>query len=1269
MQSLSYDLYIDTGGTFTDCIAVDSDGRSYRRKVLSNSTIRGNIKGWTDASTIKIEEFWELEKDILAGYQFKILQENHEDVFVKSYDVENCILFLSAKLPTKLFNKSLSFELFSNEEAPILGARMITLTSLGEQLPALNIKLGSTKGTNALLEKKGADIVLFVTKGFRDILHIGTQQRPDIFALNIIKPSPLPKFIVEVEERMDAGGNILVPLKTDSLQKRLLGITSGGTTTAAIVFMNSYRNSVHEKEFANFLKNCGFIDISVSSELSKLIKFLPRTETTTVNAYLFPVINNYLKNVLSVIREGSLHVMTSAGGLIKARVFQPKDSLLSGPAGGVVGASIVGKMSGYDHLITFDMGGTSTDVARYDNDFDYKFELIVGNAHINSPALAIETVAAGGGSVCYFDGYKLCVGPESAGAFPGPACYGAGGPLTITDINLLCGRLDIQQFGIPVFIDAAKLRLEELINNIESATGQRREKEEILLGFLEIANEIMASAIKKISVAKGYDPNSYTLLAFGGAGGLHACEIARLLNIKKIIVPADAGLLSAYGLGNALIERFVEKQILLPFKDVRKGLPDIFKTLEKEAKSQLITEGVCGENSEIRVRALYIRFEGQEASVEIPYNNTDSIVPDFREKYEQIYGHWVDNREIEIESIRVVASAKRALASGIKTELNTFKPTASHYIKSFFEGKWQKIPVYIRSDLNPGAEIKGFSLLLDKHSTSVIEKGWRMLIDHSGSAIIDSIEQSEITKKHSVIEDFRSHEIELELFTNRFMSIAENMGSMLQRTALSVNIKERLDFSCAILNSKGELVANAPHIPVHLGSLGVCVRSLIDSIPMKAGDTVVTNHLKFGGSHLPDITLVTPVFFDKKKLVGFVVNRAHHAEIGGSRPASMPPDAKNLEEEGVIIAPFYLARNNHVDWKGIRKILEKGPFPTRAVEENIADLNAALAANRNGELALKNLVEEFGLKKVNYYMDALKSHASAKTAGTLSNIPNGKYEAREFLDDNTKIQAGIIVKDNTCIIDFNGSAGVHPGNMNATPAIVNGVVIYVLRILLNEPIPLNDGMLIPVKLIIPEGIFNPEFPDDPKKCPAVVGGNVEVSQRLTDTLLKAFKVVACSQGTMNNLLFGNENYSYYETICGGCGAGKNFNGASAVHHHMTNTRITDPEIIEHRYPVRIERFEIREGSGGNGKFKGGDGVIREITFLEPVSLSLLSQHRSKGPYGLSGGKQGKKGEQYVIRKDGKVEKLNGVDGTEINSGERFVIKTPGGGGFGEPEDN
>jgi 5-oxoprolinase (ATP-hydrolysing) len=1268
MSKISYEINVDTGGTFTDCIAYDSRGRTLKRKVLSNSTLRGRILKWFDPLTIKVEENWELEKDILQGFEFRILNYNHPQVKIHSYDIKNNILILNNTIPENLSGILATFEITSNEEAPVLGARLITQTGKWEKFPELNMKLGSTKGTNALLESKGAEIVLFVTEGYKDILEIGTQQRPDIFAINVIKPSPLCKYIIEVEERIDAHGKVIKIINTTSIKKKALEALNRGVETAAIAFMNAYQNPEHELKLKVLLKELGFKSISVSSELSSLIKFLQRTETTVVNAYLLPVICDYLQNVIDKLRQGFFYIMTSAGGLMRYQDYQPKESLLSGPAGGVVGAAAIGLQSGYDFLISFDMGGTSTDVARFGSEFEYKFELKVGDAHIFSPALAIETVAAGGGSICYFDGYKLCVGPESAGAFPGPACYGAGGPLTLTDVNLLIGRLDTKQFGIPASVSESEKKLTELIQQIEQKAGKKRTREEVLQGFLQIANEIMAGAIKKISLLKGYDPRQYALVAFGGAGGLHATAIAELLNIESILIPKDAGLLSAYGIANATVERFSEVQLLKPYDKVAPVLINLFNRLEKSAIDKIQREGFKKENIEIKRRMAYLRFKGQDVSLEVPFLSEKQVLMDFRNKYEKIYGHWSDHAIIEVELLRVIASTKKEQKKIEKPDVSIYLPVPSHFIHSYVKDQWQEIPVFIREKLNIGAVIRGYALILDENSTAVVDDGWEMEIDPFNTAILKRIIPFKALLKEEKRAEDQMQEIELELFANRFMAIAENMGSMLQRTSLSVNVKERLDFSCAVINAKGELVANAQHIPVHLGSLGICVRALAENYPMRPGDTIVTNHPGYGGSHLPDLTMITPVYDEFEQIIGYVVNRAHHAEIGGKMPASMPPDAHNLAEEGVIIKPFVLVRNSIVDWDGIREILKKSPFPSRAISENLADLNAALAANRNGESALQQLVREFGFDKIQYYMDLLKKHAARKMADTLLKIPNGIYEAEEFLDDGTALRVSIRIDDCSCVFDFSGTDPVHPGNMNATIAIVNGVVIYVLRLLIRDPIPLNDGILDPVKLIIPGNLLNPGFPDDPFKCPAIVGGNVEISQRLTDTLIKAFGISACSQGTMNNVMFGNDNFSYYETICGGCGAGKGFKGANAVHHHMTNTRITDPEIIEHRYPVMINRFEIRQGSGGEGQFNGGNGVIREFTFLEPVLLSVLTQHRKEVPFGLNGGKPAKPGEQYIIKSNGRKIELESIDGCQLEPGDRFVIKTPGGGGYGRISD-
>ncbi len=1328
-------VWIDTGGTFTDCIAVFPDGSEQNIKVLSSGNLRGKIIAPLHENTFQIQANWQTEANIFEGYTFKRLRANNAPMLkIVKTDLQNQTITLSAPLPL-LTDFPLDFEITAYEEAPILATRIATQTPLNQALPPIQMRLGSTKGTNALLERKGAKVTLLITKGFRDLLNIGTQQRPHLFALNIVKPKPLYENVVEVNERLDSKGNILKQLSDNEIDRVIDILKKQNVEAVAIAFVHSYLNPIHEILLRQQLEKEGFTLISLSSELANAIKILPRAQTALVNAYLSPVIHHYLSSIKSTIladtfslfldtgkekiQPSSLKVMTSAGGLIEADFFNPKDSLLSGPAGGIVGAIETAKRAGFQQIITLDIGGTSTDVARYNGSFDYQYETKINDIQLLSPSLAIETVAAGGGSVCTFDGFKLTVGPESVGANPGAACYGIGEKLAITDVNLLLGRLLPDNFNIPIHQDFAQKALEKVQKKIYEDTGNLLKQSEILEGFVQIVNEKMTEAIRKISVSKGYNPQDYALFAFGGAGGQHACAVAKLLNIKQIIIPYKAGLLSALGMGVAQIERFASLQILKPLAEVENQFGKIIEDLSQKAQQQLQKEGFTAKEIEIRTIYAYLRFRGQDSTIELtlptvetrsgtfansynptlPKNPTKKLLNDlketFKEKYEKIYGHWVgETQTIEIESIKVVASTKKVVSkdtdNGKNIEKDAGKPSyfpqPEKYHQAYFNGRFQEIPVFIWENLHAGASIKGAALLLSQNSSVFIEPEWELVIDASNNALLH-LATPKLTSESSVsIENLTNSAIDLELFTNRFKSIAEEMGALLQRTSFSVNVKERLDFSCALLDAKGELIVNAPHIPVHLGSLGICVRTLKSAIQMREGDVIITNHPSFGGSHLPDITLVAPVFF-KNQLVGYVANRAHHAEIGGKRPGSMPPDATCLAEEGVVISPTYLMQNFELQWDKIEKILLSAPFPTRAVQENLADLNGAFASIKTGIDALQMLCQNYNIEKVQFYMQALKDHAFYSLQKSLETFSVMKMpffalmggfvsmnlflNASERLDDGTKLNVRFEItqdEENEYVvtIDFRGTSKTHKGNLNATPAIVNSAVIYVLRLLLETNIPLNEGIMKKVKLKIPENtMLNPVFVEDIFRCPAVVGGNTETSQRLVDTLLRALGLAACSQGTMNNLLFGNEHFGYYETICGGTGAGEGFNGCDAVHQHMTNTRITDVEVMELRYPVRVERFEIRENSGGEGKWKGGNGIVRELTFLEKVSLSVLTQHRKVSPYGLEGGKNGKVGKQFIIRKNGDIEQLNGLDKREMEVGDRIVMETPGGGGFGE----
>ncbi|SDL29165.1 5-oxoprolinase (ATP-hydrolysing) [Catalinimonas alkaloidigena] len=1244
-------IRIDTGGTFTDCLALTPDHRLRRAKVLSSSALRGQVVG-RDGDRLQIRQRWATDEDIFAGYTFT-LPEGTFSTTVRHVNLQEGWLELEA-LPDPLPSFPFDFALTAGEEAPILAARLVTGTPLSEPLPPLEMRLGSTRGTNALLERKGASVALVITKGFADLLAIGTQQRPDLFTLQVEKAPALYTQVFEVDERLQADGSVLRSLTPDEIERVVTAVQQSRAATVALALMHSYRNPAHEQQLAEALQAADIAWVSVSSALAPGIRILPRAETAVVNAYLTPVLNDYLQNIRAKLAESQLLVMTSAGGLVGDAFFRPKDSLLSGPAGGVVGAAWSAQRSGIDRILTLDMGGTSTDVARWAGVYDYRQELRVGDAHLLSPALAIETVAAGGGSICAYDGHRLQVGPESAGAQPGPACYGAGGPLTITDVNLLLGRLAPDYFGIPVNQDAAQRAFERLKTQLPSQTDDAA----LLQGLLDIANEKMADAIRHISVQKGYDPTEYTLLAFGGAGGQHACRVAERLGILQVLVPADAGLLSALGMGAAVVERFASRQVLRPLEEAKPDLPALTEALAAEARAQLHAEGYADELLEVKQVHAFLRFRGQDSSLEIVYDEPDTLETRFLQRYREVYGHVVE-RPIEVVNWQVQVATRPPAPEDLPSEMETYTPSPEGHRRHYTGGGWHEVPVYLREAMRPGAVCAGPALLIDRNSTTVVEAGWAARIDAAGNALL-SVEHENTTADLVAAPEA----VQRELFANRLTGVAEEMGALLQRTAFSVNVKERLDFSCALLDQDAQLVVNAPHIPVHLGSLGLCVRQVREALPLGEGDVIITNHPGYGGSHLPDITLIAAAHTPDGMLIGYVANRAHHAELGGSRPGSMPPDARSLSEEGVVIAPTYLVRGGEVQWDTLEKLFTTGSYPTRAWEENRADLNAALASIRLGVTALQQLAEQHGLSALQQAMRALQTHAAQVARRGWTRFAPGTYQAEESLDDGTPLRVHLDVSHEHLSMDFTGSGGVHPGNLNATPAIVRSVILYVLRLLCPEDVPLNEGMLQDVSVHLPEGCLNPPFPADPTQCPAVVGGNTEVSQRLVDTLLKAFGVAAASQGTMNNLLFGNARFGYYETLGGGVGATEGYAGASAVHQHMTNTRITDPEVLEQRYPVRLERFAVRRGSGGKGQWAGGDGLVREIRFLEPVQLTLLTQRRQTGPYGQAGGHAGQPGRQRVIRQDGTEEGLQGVDGRDLNAGDRVVIETPGGGGWG-----
>ncbi|MBO9615221.1 MAG: hydantoinase B/oxoprolinase family protein [Dyadobacter sp.] len=1244
----TWQIWIDTGGTFTDCLAIDPDGNKTRIKVLSSSCLRGRITTKIAAHIYRFEASWPRDGDLFKDYTFR-LHGNDAPTRITSIDWQQHTITLADDLP---FERPVDFEITTGEEAPILAARLLTRTPLDQPLPPIAMRLGTTRGTNALLERKGAKTLLVVTKGFKDLLYIGNQQRPSLFQLNIPEPKSLYSAVIEIDERLDAGGNVIEALDlTDFKSKE----RPTDYKSVALSLLHSYQNPEHELRLASWFREQGAKYVSASSDLFPFSHYLRRTQTAVVNAYLDPILDQYLTNIRQALTGGSLQVMTSTGSLSEVSGFRAKDSLLSGPAGGMVAATNFAQKLGFSKAITFDMGGTSTDTALIDGQPELKYITQIDGIEFHNPTLAIETVAAGGGSVCWFDGFSLQVGPESAGASPGPACYGADGPLTVTDVNLLLGKLETSKFSIPIDPGAAIARLEELRAGIQSQTGNLLSHHEILTGLESIANEKMADAIRKISVEKGINPNAFALVTFGGAGGLHACQLAELLDMDTVLLPYDGGLFSAAGIGEALISTIVSKQLLLSWADAADKLVEWQDILANQAAEILREQGINA--FETVFCNVYLRFAGQENTIEMPYQGEKTLHA-FEEAYRAQFGYFPVNTKVELESIKLKMQEQSRNAESLSVFENGRKALPSTYSKPFLTDlNHSGMAVFEWDNLQPGDQLDGPAILLNNTSTMYLPKGWKLVIQPGLDAVAWRTRTAEINAAQ------QSEEVALQLFTNRFKAIADEMGVQLQRTAFSVNVKERLDFSCALLDADGELLVNAQHIPVHLGSMGICGRLVREAIAIGPGDVVITNHPQYGGSHLPDITLIAAVFTEDKTCVGYVINRAHHAEIGGKTPGSMPPDATCLAEEGVVIVPQYLVKAGEFQWDALRELFTSGPYPTRSFLSNEADIIAALSALKKGSAQLLKLVENHGLETVRKYMTMLKQTAVSQLRNALLPLQGQVFEASESMDDNYRIAVKISISDNKQLFDFTGTSDVHPNNLNANISILYSAVLYVLRLLVDKEIPLNDGLMQDVEIKLPENSFlHPRFSDDPWQCPAVVGGNTEVSQRLVDTLLKALGLAACSQGTMNNFLFGNEQFGYYETIGGGVGAGNGFHGRSAVHQHMTNTRITDPEQLERKYPVRLLEFGVRRGSGGAGRWHGGDGIVRKLEFLAPLQVTLLGQHRRYAPYGMAGGSDGLCG-RHMLFSNGISNELPGICSLKVDAGDVLTIETPGGGGY------
>ncbi|MBN2700232.1 MAG: hydantoinase B/oxoprolinase family protein [Methylothermaceae bacterium] len=1196
-------FWIDRGGTFTDIVARRPDGTLITHKLLSN-----NPQRYSDAVLQGIRDLLELPVDL-----------------------------------------------------PIPVA------------PIEEIRMGTTVGTNALLERTGERTALVITEGYGDALAIAYQNRPDIFALEIRKPEALYERVIEVRERTDARGEVLTALDLDAARRALITAFNDGIRALAIVLMHAYRNPSHEVALAALAREIGFPQVSVSHTVSPLIRLVARGDTTVLDAYLSPPLHRYTEHITAGF-EGpvKLWLMQSQGGLVEAHRFQGKDSIVSGPAGGLIAAATLCRQAGFERIITFDMGGTSTDVAHYGGELERTHETEIAGVRLQTPQLHIHTVAAGGGSVLHFDGQRYRVGPQSAGADPGPACYRRGGPLTVTDANLMVGKIQADFFPVvfgpagdqPLDRNATAAAFAELAREIHAVTGDDRPPESVAEGFLEVAVENMADAIKRISVQRGHDLARYALSCFGAAGGQHACKVAEKLGIRRVFLHPFAGVLSAYGMGLADFRRIYQHTLGIPLADTdTASLQAHFAELEKKGRIDLTSQGLPADRIEIS-RRLHLSYAGNDTTLAVPFSDPAAMTRAFETKHRKRFGFVYSDKALIAELLTIEAIGRSEKTVDPIVPPSAEPPRPATFRDLYSGGDWHRAPLYRRHDLKPGHIIPGPALMIEPTATTVIEPGWEGEINERNQLILHHRDENPVPAKDKLIENVdetQADPVRLEIFNKQFMAVAEQMGYTLQNTAHSVNIKERLDFSCALFDPHGHLVANAPHIPVHLGSMGECVQSLLKRESLRPGEVWLTNSPYHGGTHLPDITVVTPVF-DRtgQALLFLVASRGHHGDVGGKTPGSMPSDSRKIEDEGVWSAGFKIVDRGRFLEEEIRRWLASGPWPARNPDQNLADLQAQIAANERGLQGLRKMIEDWGLATVQAYMNHIQVSAGEAVRKVLTTLPKqGRFRYR--LDTGAEIVVNICVdrSQRRARIDFTGTSPQQPDNFNAPEAVCKAAVLYVFRTLVADDIPLNAGCLAPLEIILPKGCFlNPSYPA------AVVAGNVETSQYIVDTLYGALKVMAASQGTMNNFTFGNARHQYYETLCGGGGAGCDFDGADAVHTHMTNSRLTDPEILESRFPVRVESFSIRRDSGGKGHHRGGNGIRRAIRFLEPMTCALLSSHRRYPPFGMAGGGPGALGRNLILRADGKTEKLAGCARIQVDADDVLVIETPGGGGYG-----
>jgi 5-oxoprolinase (ATP-hydrolysing) len=1204
MPSSLWDFWIDRGGTFTDIVARTPDGSIVPHKLLSE-----NPEAYRDAALQGIRE--------LMG------------------------VAPSAPIP-----------------AERIGA----------------VKMGTTVATNALLERKGERTVLVTTKGFRDALRIGYQARPDIFAKKIVKPDQLYDRVVEVDERVRANGVVEARPDLDAVRRDLEAALRDGIRACAIVFMHAYRYPDHERAVAEVARALGFAQVSVSHEVSPLMKLVGRGDTTVVDAYLSPILSRYVGTVAEELEGARLMFMMSSGGLTGADLFQGRDAILSGPAGGVVGCVETAKLAGFPKVIGFDMGGTSTDVSHYEGEYERAFETEVAGVRMRAPMMLIHTVAAGGGSILHFDGARFRVGPDSAGANPGPRCYRRGGPLAVTDANVMAGKLDPNFFprifgpnrDEPLDAGAVRAGFAALAGEI----GDGRSPEAVADGFIRIAVENMANAIKKISVQRGYDVTEYALQCFGGAGGQHACLVADALGMKTVMIHPLSSLLSAYGMGLADIRATRQRTLEVPLAASHAAIRELGDRLGEACLEELAGQGVPLDTIDVHVRA-HIRYAGTDTALEIPAydmrgrlagdSHLDSMRAAFESAHRRRFGFIDETKDLVVEAVSVEAVGGGTEASEPDLPVDAGEPRASARTRFFSQGEWHEAGVYRREDTQAGSRIAGPALLIEPHQTIVVEPGWAGEITAKNHVVLRRTEAARTAPAVGT----KADPVMLEVFNNLFMSIAEQMGLTLQNTAYSVNIKERLDFSCAVFDAEGNLVANAPHMPVHLGSMDKSVESVIRAFRgrIRPGDVYAINAPYNGGTHLPDITVVTPVFDDAgAEILFFVASRGHHADVGGVAPGSMSPRATHIEEEGVYIDNFLMVDQGRFREAELNALLTGARYPVRNAVQNVNDLKAQIAANEKGVAELRRMVAHFGLDVVQAYMGHVQDNAAESVRRVLDALADCSFDYE--MDQGCFIRVRITVdKDKReATVDFTGTSEQRADNFNAPEPVTRAAVLYVFRVMVEGNIPMNAGCLRPIRIVIPKGsMLSPQYPA------AVVAGNVEVSQAVTNCLFGALEALSASQGTMNNLTFGNDLYQYYETICSGSPAGPGFDGTDGVHVHMTNSRLTDPEVLEFRYPVLLEDFHIREGSGGRGRWKAGDGTSRTIRFLERMDCALLTSHRRVPPFGIKGGEPGEVGRNSVRRAHGRIEPLGGSDQTVLEPGEAITVVTPTGGGYGAPE--